>query len=185
MTCATASRVSLSRFSSNTTSLPSTSTPSRSRFPVSVGVLTPHQSQARHQHLRVPDQQLLQRLLGFHPIGRLHRFGSVRRSVDLPHPEFVVHFPVLHSPVLVRRLLHARLALTPTLAHIGARIPDLGQLVRRSAYGGSSDRVEIPTPRECAMRLYDVSPTSPTQREFHRFSFFSATQVIELLNPCS
>ena len=30
-----------------------------------------------------------------------------------------------------------------------------------------------------------LSPTSPTQREFCRFSLFSATQVIELLNPCT
>ena len=28
------------------------------------------------------------------------------------------------------------------------------------------------------------NPTSPTRRGFCRFSFFSATQVIELLNPC-
>ena len=31
----------------------------------------------------------------------------------------------------------------------------------------------------------DTSPTSPTQREFCRFSLFSTTQVIELLNPCT
>ena len=29
------------------------------------------------------------------------------------------------------------------------------------------------------------NPTSPTQREFCRFSLFSTTQVIELLNPCT
>ena len=29
------------------------------------------------------------------------------------------------------------------------------------------------------------SPTSPTQRELCRFSLFSTTQVIELLNPCT
>ena len=38
MICATASRVSFSRFNSNTTSLPSASTPSKSRYPLSVGV---------------------------------------------------------------------------------------------------------------------------------------------------
>ena len=38
MICATASRVSISFFNSNTTSLPSRSTPSRSRIPLSVGV---------------------------------------------------------------------------------------------------------------------------------------------------
>ena len=32
---------------------------------------------------------------------------------------------------------------------------------------------------------YRLSPTSPTQREFCRFSLFSTTQVIELLNPCT
>ena len=31
----------------------------------------------------------------------------------------------------------------------------------------------------------DASPTSPTQREFCRFSLFSTTQVIELLNLCT
>ena len=30
-----------------------------------------------------------------------------------------------------------------------------------------------------------VNPTSPTQRELCRFSLFSTTQVIELLNPCT
>ena len=30
-----------------------------------------------------------------------------------------------------------------------------------------------------------ASPTSPTQRELCRFSLFSTTQVIELLNPCT
>ena len=30
-----------------------------------------------------------------------------------------------------------------------------------------------------------LSPTSPTQHELCRFSLFSTTQVIELLNPCT
>ena len=34
-------------------------------------------------------------------------------------------------------------------------------------------------------RAVQLSPTSPTQREFCRFSLFSTTQVIELLNPCT
>ena len=36
-----------------------------------------------------------------------------------------------------------------------------------------------------ALRTAAATPTSPTQREFCRFSLFSATQVIELLNPCT
>ena len=40
---------------------------------------------------------------------------------------------------------------------------------------------------EAAIAAYDevVSPTSPTQRELCRFSLFSTTQVIELLNLCT
>ena len=39
--------------------------------------------------------------------------------------------------------------------------------------------------REVIETPLTVIPTSPTQREFCRFSLFSATQVIELLDPCT
>ena len=37
----------------------------------------------------------------------------------------------------------------------------------------------------CAATNRSPNPTSPTQRELCRFSLFSTTQVIELLNPCT
>ena len=37
----------------------------------------------------------------------------------------------------------------------------------------------------CADAIAAANPTSPTQREFCRFSLFSTTQVIELLESCT
>ena len=56
----------------------------------------------------------------------------------------------------------------------------------RSRLGaGNPASASVARTRCVAERGSDVSPTSPTQREFCRFSLFSATQVIELLNPCT
>ena len=58
--------------------------------------LTAHQRQARHQHVRIPDQQLLQQLLRFHPTRRFHGCRGFRRVVDLPYPDVVAHIRTLH-----------------------------------------------------------------------------------------